>query len=91
MGSVTDVMRDYDDEGPVRFGVWVRSCPRKAFKKAVAILSPRLGLIQAEQALESPGGRCVTTFDTLEEAEALTTALNDTGCDAGAGEVAPFP
>lgn len=84
-------MRDYDTEEPARFGVGVRSCPRKAFKKAVAVLTPHLGLIEAEQAMNNPGGGCIAVFDTLEEAEALATALNAAGCEASAGEVAPFP
>lgn len=73
------------------YGVWLRSCPRRAVRKAVRVLSPHIGLVQAERELSDPGGRCVAIFSDAGEAERLAGALRDLGCSATSGEVAPWP
>lgn len=74
-----------------KFGVWLQSCPKKARKKAAALLAPHIGLVRAEEEVSDAGGRCVAFLRTLTEAEDLARALRLVGAQAGAGEEASWP
>lgn len=77
--------------GSPDFGVWLRTCPKKQRRKVAELLTPYLGIVRAEEEAASAGGRCVVLCHTLAEAQTLAKKLRAFECNAGAGEVAPWP
>lgn len=88
---VCHVCQEKATEDAPRYAVSVKSCPKKAFKGAVEVLTPRFGLVASEEMMTNVFDRCVAVFDSKEEAQGLADALAAVGCETSVSEVASFP
>lgn len=88
---VCRVCQEKETEDPPTYAVSVKSCPRKVFKRAVEVLTPRFGLVASEEMMTNVFDRTVAVFDSIEEAQGFADVLTAAGCETSVSEVASFP